>query len=217
MQEFELTANIRRETGSRASRRMRRAGSIPAVLYGAKKEPVWLSVDARNLKKKLENEAFGSSILSLEVENKKEPVILKALQRHPVSSRVTHLDFLRISETQQIQLRIPLHFINEDTSPAKKMGAVISHLITEVDVSCLPRNLPEAIPVDMSEMEIGQNIHLSDLKMPDGAALTVLSHGTDQAVANAAMPRGAEETSETEEAEGAEGAAEEGEQEKQSP
>ncbi|MBT8420599.1 MAG: 50S ribosomal protein L25/general stress protein Ctc [Gammaproteobacteria bacterium] len=202
MKEFEINANIRNETGSRASRRMRRGNNVPAVLYGAKKDPVSLFVDANELKKKLDNESFGFSILSLNVEDKKEPAILKAVQRHPVSSRIVHLDFQRISEASQIQLRIPLHFINEEASPAKQMGLGINRLITEVEISCLPRDLPEAIIVDMSNMAPGQNLHLSELILPEGAVLTALSHGTDQAVATVFTPRemsGTEETGVVEE------------------
>nr|VFJ46343.1 MAG: large subunit ribosomal protein L25 [Candidatus Kentron sp. FM]VFJ59887.1 MAG: large subunit ribosomal protein L25 [Candidatus Kentron sp. FM]VFK11658.1 MAG: large subunit ribosomal protein L25 [Candidatus Kentron sp. FM] len=189
MKEFELTANIREEIGSRASRRMRRGNSIPAVLYGAKKSSISLSVDSNELKKRLENESFGSHILSLNVKGKKEPAILKAIQRHPVNSQVVHLDFQRVSESQQIQLRIPIHFVNEDISPAKKMGALISHLITEVDVNCLPRNLPEAITVDVSGIQLGQSLHLSELTLPEGVSLASLSHGANQPVATVSMPR----------------------------
>lgn len=198
MNEFELTTSIRDESGSRASRRMRRRNTIPAVLYGAKKDPVSLSINANELNKKLENESFGSHILSLHVGDRKESAILKAVQRHPVSSQVIHLDFQRVSETRRIQLRIPLHFVNENLSPAKQAGGVISHLITEVEVICLPRDLPEAIIVDVSKMQLGQTLHLSELTLPEGIVLTALSHGMDQAVAVVSIPRGISETSETE-------------------
>ncbi|VFN02985.1 MAG: LSU ribosomal protein L25P [Candidatus Kentron sp. G] len=207
MKEFELTANIREEIGSRVSRRMRRANSIPAVLYGAKKSSLSLSVDSNELKKKLENESFSAHILNLNVKGQKEPAILKAIQRHPVNSQVIHLDFQRVSESQQIQLRIPIHFVNEDISPAKKRGALINHLITEVDVSCLPRDLPEAITVDVSGIQLGQSLHLSELTLPEGISLVSLSHGADQPVATVSMPRDIPESTDT-------GEIEEGQEEK---
>jgi large subunit ribosomal protein L25 len=206
MNEFELTAEIRSAKGSRASRRMRRANTIPAILYGAKKDSLPLSVNAHELKKKLDSESFSSHILSLNVENRKEPAILKAIQRHPVSSQVIHLDFQRISEDQKIQLSVPLHFIDEDVSPTKKMGGVISHSITEVEITCLPKDLPESIAVDMSRMQPGKNLHLSELTPPKGIVLTALAHGVDQTVASASIPRGASETSEMDETTQEEGA-----------
>nr|VFK05707.1 MAG: large subunit ribosomal protein L25 [Candidatus Kentron sp. H]VFK06366.1 MAG: large subunit ribosomal protein L25 [Candidatus Kentron sp. H]VFK09695.1 MAG: large subunit ribosomal protein L25 [Candidatus Kentron sp. H] len=193
MKKFELVANIRNEMGSRASRRMRRGNNIPAVLYGTKKSSIPLSINANELNKKLENKSFGCHILSLNIKEQKESAILKAIQRHPVNSQVIHLDFQRVSETQQIQLHVPLHFINEDVSPAKRAGGVINHLITEVEVVCLPKDLPEAIAVDMSEIQLGQNLHLSELTLPEGIMLTALSHGMNQTVGAVSARRGASE------------------------
>jgi len=189
MKEFELTADIRDELGSRASRRMRRDNRIPAVLYGAKKDTISLFLDANELNKKLENESFGSRVLTLGLQNQKEAVVLRTLQRHPVNSRVIHVDFQRVSATQQLQLRVPLRFINEEHSAAKRMGAVFSRLITEVEVVCLPKDLPEAISVDISEVEIGQTMHLSELTPPEGVTFTALSQGMDQGMISVSASR----------------------------
>nr|VFK23421.1 MAG: large subunit ribosomal protein L25 [Candidatus Kentron sp. LFY] len=189
MKEFELTANIRHEMGTGASRRMRRGNRIPAILYGAKKDAIPLFLDTNELGKQLENESFGSRVITLNVENAKESVVLKAIQRHPASSRVLHVDFQRVSETRQLQLRVPLHFVNEDKCIGKKEGGMISHLLPDVEITCLPRNLPEAISVDMSKIQLGETLHLSDLTVPENVTLTALSHDLDQAVATVSAPR----------------------------
>nr|VFK47917.1 MAG: LSU ribosomal protein L25P [Candidatus Kentron sp. TC]VFK60298.1 MAG: large subunit ribosomal protein L25 [Candidatus Kentron sp. TC] len=202
MKEFELTANIRHETGTGASRRMRGSNRIPAILYGAKKDAIPLSLDTNAFKKQLENESFGSRVITLNIGDEEESVVLKALQRHPANSRILHVDFQRISEATRIQLRIPLHFINEDKCVGKKKGGVISYLLTEVEVTCLPKDLPEAISVDMSEVEIGQTLHLSDLAVSENVTLVALSHDMDQGVVTISAQHDSmdeEETSETEE------------------
>nr|VFJ62813.1 MAG: LSU ribosomal protein L25P [Candidatus Kentron sp. FW]VFJ68765.1 MAG: LSU ribosomal protein L25P [Candidatus Kentron sp. FW] len=202
MKELELTASIRHEMGTGASRRMRRGNRIPAILYGEKKDVVPLSLDANTLKKQMENESFGSRIITLNVENAKESAVLKEIQRHPSSSRVLHVDFQRVSETSQIQLNIPLHLINEDTCVGKRAGGVINRLLVEVEVSCLPKDLPEAIPIDIANMEIGQTLHLSDLVVPEGVTLTALSHDMDQGVVTISAPYVSAEEEEEETLEG---------------
>nr|VFK60273.1 MAG: large subunit ribosomal protein L25 [Candidatus Kentron sp. UNK]VFK68394.1 MAG: large subunit ribosomal protein L25 [Candidatus Kentron sp. UNK] len=182
MKDFELTANIRHEIGTGASRRMRGGNRIPGILYGAKKDAIPLSLDTNEFKKQLEDESFGSRVITLNMESGEESVVLKALQRHPANSRILHVDFQRVSATTQIQLRIPLHFINEDKCIGKKKGGVINYLVPEVEVSCLPKDLPEAISVDMSEVEIGQTLHLSDLIVSENVTLVALSHDMNQGV-----------------------------------
>nr|VFK36360.1 MAG: large subunit ribosomal protein L25 [Candidatus Kentron sp. SD]VFK38558.1 MAG: large subunit ribosomal protein L25 [Candidatus Kentron sp. SD]VFK78644.1 MAG: large subunit ribosomal protein L25 [Candidatus Kentron sp. SD] len=201
MKKFELTANVRYEMGTGASRRMRRGNRIPAILYGAKKNAIPLSLDGNEFGKQLEDESFGSRVITVNVENAKEPVVLKAVQRHPANSRILHVDFQRVSESRELQLRIPVHFINEDKCPGKKAGGIISHLFPEVEVICLPKDLPEAISVDMSEIQLGQTLHLSDLVVPEGVTLTALSHDLDQAVVTISAPRDSMEEEDTSEAE----------------
>jgi len=201
MKEFQLIANIRHEMGTGASRRMRRGNRIPAILYGAGKGVIPLFLDTHEFGKQLENESFGFHIITLDVEGTKESVVLKAIQRHPANSRILHVDFQRISQASQLQLRIPLHFINEDTCVGKRVGGVINHLLIEVDVSCLPKDLPEAISVDMSKLQLGQTLHLSDLVIPEGVTLTALSHDMDQAVVTISAPHDSVEEEEIMESE----------------
>ncbi len=210
MNEFEIIAETRTDTGKADIRRLRRTGKCPAVVYGAGKDPQPLSIDQNDLNKHLQNEAFHSHLLTLKIGSKKQQVVLKAMQRHPVNSQVTHLDLLRASAKQKLHMSVPLHFINEDDCPGKKAGGVINHLIVEVEIICLPKDLPRFIEVDMEAMEINDTLHLSNLVLPGGIELTVLSHGgdlhdQDQPVVNIAEPREIEEEEEVvadEEAEG---------------
>nr|VFK33611.1 MAG: LSU ribosomal protein L25P [Candidatus Kentron sp. MB]VFK76282.1 MAG: LSU ribosomal protein L25P [Candidatus Kentron sp. MB] len=200
MKEFQLTANIRHELGTGASRRMRRANQIPAILYGTKKESIPLFLDAHEFNKQLEDQAFGSSIITLNLENAKEPVILKALQRHPVRSRhILHIDFMRVSASEQLQIRVPIHFINEEKCMGKKAGGIVNRLLQELEIACLPKDLPEAITIDMSSMQLGQTLHLSDLTVPEGITLTALTHGQDQTVITISSPRDSAEGGEGQE------------------
>ncbi|MGI0117129.1 50S ribosomal protein L25/general stress protein Ctc [Zooshikella sp. RANM57] len=181
--EFSLTLEKREDVGKGASRRLRReAQQVPVIIYGGEKAPVQATVTQREMKKALENEAFYSHILTLELDGQQEQVILKDLQRHPAKGFIMHADFLRVSANQKITTHVPLHFINEDKSVGVKAGGVVAHSAVEVEVRCLPANLPEFIEVDMTEVEVGQNIHLSDLKLPEGVELVELSHGTDHDV-----------------------------------
>jgi large subunit ribosomal protein L25 len=171
MNEFELQAELREERGKGAARRLRRAGMIPAVLYGADKGVVSLKLDAVAVHKQLENEAFFSTILNIKVGSDGTQAVLKALQRDPASDRVVHVDLLRISSTQELTINVPLHFLNDEECPGKKAGGVTSHLVTDVTVSCLPQNLPEYIEVDMGMLDIGDALHFSDIKLPEGVTL----------------------------------------------
>ena len=186
MVDFVLNAQARSDLGKGASRRLRRnAGLIPAVVYGGEKAPQSLTLELREISKLLENEAAFSHVITLNVGAAKETVLIKALQRHPSKGFVMHADFQRVVAGQKLTAHVPLHFINEATAVGVKVGGgEISHVISEVEVSCLPKDLPEFIEVDLAKVELGQIVHLSDLKLPKGVELVQLAHGNDLAVAN---------------------------------
>jgi large subunit ribosomal protein L25 len=180
MSDFELTAEVREDMGKGASRRLRRlADQIPAILYGGDKPPQPLTLVRKDLEHALENEAFYSHVLTLHVGKAKEKAILKDLQRHPARDRVMHADFLRVSDDVKIKVNVPLHFTNEDTAPGVVEGGVVQHASTEIEVQCLPGDMPEFIDVDLGELSIGDNVHLSDLKLPKGVESVALSHGEE--------------------------------------
>ena len=207
MSDFVLNAEPRSEQGKGASRRLRRTGKVPAVMYGAGKDPVMLSLDHNVLVHQLENEAFFSSILTVKMDNDEDQAIIKDLQRHPSKPYILHMDLQRVSATEAIRVQVPLHFINEEKCPGVKAGGVITHNLTEVEVSCLPKHLPEFIELDLGGLELEGTVHLTDLKLPEGVELVELMHGEghDQPVVGIHMPRGAKE--EVEEEEGGEGEA----------
>lgn len=184
--EFALNAEVRSDLGKGASRRLRRNVSmVPAVIYGGEKAPQSISLLAKDLAKLLENEAAFSHVLNLNVAGTNESVVIKALQRHPAKGYVLHADFQRVVAGQKLTAHVPLHFINEASAVGvKQQGGEISHTISEVEVSCLPKDLPEFIEVDMAAVEVGQTIHMSDLKLPKGVELVALAHGNDLAVSN---------------------------------
>lgn len=194
-QEFAFDVFLRDDKGKGASRRLRREErKIPAIIYGANKEPVAISLWHNDLKKALEHEALFSHILTLNLDGQQESVILKDLQRHPFKPLLTHADFLRVEKGHELHVNVPLHFINEDKADAIKLqGGMISHQQTEVEVICLPKDLPEFIEVDVTEMQMDQTLHLSDLKLPSGVRLAALAQGEDHdlAVASIHKPRGA--------------------------
>ncbi len=186
MTDFALNAEVRSDLGKGASRRLRRnVAMVPAVIYGGEKAPQSISLLAKDFAKLLENEAAYSHVLSLNVAGSNESVIIKALQRHPAKSYVLHADFVRVVAGQKLTAHVPLHFINQETSVGvKQQGGEVSHVLAEVEVSCLPKDLPEFIEVDMAKVEVGQIVHLADLKLPKGVELVALAHGNDLAVAN---------------------------------
>ena len=204
-QEFVIEAFPRDDQGRGASRRLRREErKIPAIIYGGNKDATPIAIWHNELKKALENEAFFSHVLTVELNGKKESVILKDLQRHPYKPILTHADFLRVDKDHEIHVNVPLHFINEDTAPAIKLhGGVANHQINEVEVICLPQNLPEFIEVDMTTVEMDQVVHLSDLKLPKGVKVAALQQGEDHdlPVASIHKPKGAK----ADDAEGEEG------------
>ncbi|ERP90665.1 MAG: 50S ribosomal protein L25 [Alcanivoracaceae bacterium] len=209
--EFLLNAEIRSDAGKGASRRLRRLQDrVPGILYGGEAEPQMISVELRELKKALENEAFYSHILTLKVDGKDVQAVLRDLQRHPAKGVPTHADFLRVDKTHKITMNVPLHFINEAGSiGVKKQGGEIQHNISEVEVSCLPQDLPEFIEVDMAEVEMNAIVHLSDLKLPKGVELTQLALGDDHDQPVAAIHAPKVRASESDDEEGGEEAASE--------
>ncbi|MDM8350330.1 50S ribosomal protein L25/general stress protein Ctc [Pseudomonas sp. sp1636] len=196
--EFALNAEVRSDLGKGASRRLRRnVAMVPAVIYGGEKAPQSISLLAKELAKLLENEASFSHVLSLNVAGSNESVLIKALQRHPAKGYVLHADFIRVVAGQKLTAHVPLHFLNQETSVGvKTQGGEVSHTLVEVEVSCLPKDLPEFIEVDMAAVEVGQIVHLSDLKLASGIELVALAHGNDLAVANIHASRVAKDTEE---------------------
>ncbi len=178
--EFEINAQSREDAGKGASRRLRRTAQIPGIVYGGKSEPKSITLSHNELMLHLENEAFYSHILNLKIDGKAEQVILKDLQRHPAKPRLLHVDFQRVSAKSKLRTSIPLHFIGEDVAPGLKMGGAVSHSVTSVEVICLPKDLPEYIEVDTSSMEIGDNVHLSELVLPEGVEIPALAQGEEQ-------------------------------------
>ena len=195
--DFTLNAKGREDTGKGASRRLRRlAGEIPAIIYGGKKQPEQVALAHKDVMKALENEGFFSQVISLDVDGKSEDVVIKDIQRHPAKALVLHMDFLRVSKTTKLTTKIPLHFINEDVCVGVKMGGgLIAHSMTELEIQCLPKDLPEYLDVDMAEVEIGQTVHISDIKLPEGVESVALSHGEDHdlPVATVNKPKAVEE------------------------
>ena len=204
---FELVAEFRDDQGKGASRRLRRSGKVPAILYGGHQDARALALDHARLVLMLDNERFYSTILSLKVGEEKQAAVLKDLQRHPYKNQVVHIDFQRVLEDEKIRMRIPLHFLNETTAVGvKTQGGVVSHLRNDLEVSCLPKDLPEYIEVDLQELGLGQLIHLSELKLPEGVELPELIHGHDAPVVSIHAQR-AEEVAPVAEAAAVPGAA----------
>jgi large subunit ribosomal protein L25 len=191
MTDFTLNAQVRSDLGKGASRRLRRNESlVPAVIYGGDKAPQSISLLGKDLAKMLETEASFSHVLTLIVDGQNESVLIKALQRHPAKGFVLHADFVRVVEGHKLTATVPLHFINQESSVGvKKQGGEILHNINEVEVSCMPQDLPEFIEVDMANVEVGQVLHMTDLKLPKGVELVALAHGSDLPVANVHAPR----------------------------
>jgi large subunit ribosomal protein L25 len=180
-EDFKLNAKVREHAGKGASRRLRRiANEVPGIVYGDNKTPVNISINHNELIRHLEHEAFYSHIITLDLGGQSESVILKDLQRHPAKAQILHADFLRVSKTKKIHVNVPLHFINEDTCKGVKLGGgSIAHNLTQLEVACLASDLPEYIEVDLADVDVGQILHISDLKLPKGVESVALSHGAD--------------------------------------
>ncbi len=200
---IEINAVKRDVKGTGASRRLRRAGTVPGVVYGAGKDAVNLEVNHKELFLQFRHEAFHASILSLILDGKKEDVLLRDFQMHPVRNTIQHIDFQRVSATEKIHVKVPFHFLNAETAPGVKLGGgIVAHIMTEAEVSCLPKDLPEFLEVDLGALEIGNSVHLSQVTLPEGVEFVQLAHGNDAAVAAIAKTRGgvsddAEEAAET--------------------
>jgi len=208
---YELTAQLREQRGTAHSRRLRHQGQVPAVVYGAGKDNVSLTLDHTTMYRSIAVEAFHSNLLNLSVGGKSEQVILRDVQMHPFKPQILHLDFQRVSATEKLHMKVPIHVLGGDVAPGVKTeGGIVSHLITEVDISCLPKDLPEFLEVDISGLELHQAVHLSDIKLPEGVDMTAFAHGSeDLAVANVAPAKIIEEeVEEAEEGELLEGEAE---------
>ena len=192
--QFELTAELREDKGKGASRRLRRlADQVPAIIYGGKEDPKPLTLVRKDFEKALENEAFFSHVLSINVGGTTEKAILKDLQRHPAKDVVMHADFLRVDDKVAIKVHVPIHFVNEDTCYGVKMeGGMVQHQVTDIEVSCLPADIPEYIGVDMAEVKSGEIVHLTDITLPEGVTSVALALGDDHdlAVASVIPPKG---------------------------
>ncbi|WP_240126413.1 50S ribosomal protein L25/general stress protein Ctc [Thermomonas alba] len=184
MSEHTLQATGRNVAGKGASRRLRRSAAIPAIVYGGKSAPQPIQLEHEKIWQASQHEWFYSSILNLDIDGKVEQVLLRDMQRHPYKQLILHLDFQRVDASQTLRARVPLHFLNQEKSPAgKTSGVVITHELTEVEVSCLPKDLPEAIEVDLADLAVGAVVHLSDLKLPAGVELPALKLGKEHDVA----------------------------------
>ena len=192
-QMFEVEASVRHDMGKGASRRLRREKKVPGVVYGGKKDALSLTIEHNKLAKSLENEAFYSHILTLKTDTDSERVILKAVQRHPFKPIIMHVDFQRINMHEKLHMHIPLHFTGEETAPGVKEGGLVSHIMSDVEVSCLPGDLPEYIELDISDLGMNGIKHLSDLKLPKGVEIVALTHEDDKPVVSIHMPRTEEE------------------------
>ena len=180
-EDFDLVAEIREDAGKGASRRLRREGKVPAIIYGAGRPPRALAFDHNQVLLELDNEKFYSSVLSIKVGEKSQAAILKDLQRHPAKRQILHMDFQRIVEDEEIRMNVPIHFVGEDVAPGVKQGGgKVSHLRTDVEVVCLPKFLPEYLEVDVSELELDEYLYLSDIKLPEGVQVPELAQEDEQ-------------------------------------
>lgn len=194
---YELSAETRKGLGKADSRRMRRvANQIPAIIYGAGKTPTPILINHHQMDNALKNDAFYSHILTVRVGSTEEKVVLKALQRHPSRPQILHADFLRISASEKLHMNVPIRFINEEVAPGvKEDHGLVSHLLNDVEIRCLPSDLPEFIEADLSELGMDQSFHLSQLKVPHGVEIVALLHEDDRPVASIHKPH-MEETEE---------------------
>ena len=197
--QFEVIANARTVQGSGASRRLRRAGTVPGIVYGGNAAPIAIETDHNDLLLKLKKEAFHSSIINLVIDGKKEQVLLRDTQVHAYKPLVLHIDFQRVDATHELHIKVPLHFVNEDTAPGVKLGGgLVNHVMTELEIQCLAKDLPEFIEVDVGALKIGENLHASQLKLPQG--VKAVMHGADDPIVVGIVGKGgsAEEAAEGE-------------------
>ncbi|NOT11073.1 MAG: 50S ribosomal protein L25/general stress protein Ctc [Methylococcaceae bacterium] len=176
---FEFIANSRGQSGKGAARRVRRQGDVPAVIYGGHKDPQMLVLNHNDIIKHLDHEAVYSHILDVTIDGQTEKAVLKGVQRNPARFQVLHLDFQRVSMSEALKVHVPLHFVNESSSVGGKKGGIAAHSMVDVEVSCLPSNLPEYLEIDLANLDVGETIHLSDIKLPDGVEIVVLAQGPE--------------------------------------
>ena len=187
---IEINAVLRDAKGTGASRRLRHEGKVPGVLYGGKGDAKSIELNAKDLYMQFKHEAFHASILTLNLDGKKESVLLRDYQMHPVRNNIQHIDLQRIDENKKLSVKIPFHFLNEDVAPGVKLeGGVVSHIMVDVDISCLPKDLPTYIEVDLVNLSIGDSIHLSEIKAPEGVELTSLSEENDPIITSVSKPK----------------------------
>lgn len=199
---FNLDADIRTDLGKGASRRLRHTDKVPAILYGADKEPLALTLEHNKVYQAQEFEAFYSHVLTLNINGEKVEALVKDMQRHAYKPKVMHLDFLRVDATHVITTNVPLHFVNEESAHSIRMlGGHAEHHLADIHISCLPAHLPEFVEVDLSDMELGQTLHLSDIKLPEGVSSVELAKGEghDVAVVTVKTAKGAADADESEE------------------
>lgn len=208
-----IIAELRDVQGTGASRRLRHTGKIPAILYGSGKDTAMLTLSHNSLIHNLDDESFHSSILTVEVDGKKEKAILRDVQMHAFKQLIMHIDLQRVSAKDKMHMNVPFHFTGGDEAPGVKVEeGIVSHLVNELDIVCLPDDLPEFIAVDISALNLGDSIHLSEITLPDGVESSALSHGDDLAVVTIVAVRGSDEDDETAEAEEGDEEAEEGDE-----
>lgn len=187
---IEMNVKKRDAQGTGASRRLRRADQVPAIIYGGDKPATPITLDHNEIFHALRKEAFHASVLTLNVEGTKETVLLRDTQMHAYKLQVLHVDFQRVDATHKLHTKVPFHFVNADAAPGVKLqGGIVSHVMNELDVQCLPSQLPEFIEVDLSGLSVGHSIHVSQIKLPAG--VEALTHGTDPVIVTLTLPRGA--------------------------
>lgn len=188
---IEVVAESRKGQGTGASRRLRRTGRVPGIVYGGKKPAVSIEVDHKAIYQQLRNEKFHASILMLALDGAREQVLLRSVNMHPFKLEVQHIDFQRVSADEKIHMKVPLHFVNAEISPAvKEQGGLVTHVFNEIDIRCLPANLPEFIEVDLSHLSIGHSLHIREVKLPEGVEIS-LRPGENPTVASAQIPKAA--------------------------
>ena len=190
---IEISATSRKAQGTGASRRLRKTGRVPGIVYG-EREPTLIDLDHNNLYHALRKESFHASVLTLELDGKKEQVLLRDFNMHPFRQQVQHIDFQRVDKNKKIHMKVPLHFLNAETSPGvKESGGIVSHVMNDLNIACLPDDLPEFIEVDLSSLSLSHSIHVSDIKLPKGIEVAGHGHVGEAVVATVQIPRGAVE------------------------
>jgi large subunit ribosomal protein L25 len=198
---IEIKASKRDVIGTSASRRLRHAGTVPGVIYGGSEDAFAISLNAKELFMEFRHEAFHASVLDLILDGKKESVLLRDFQMHPVRNTIQHIDFQRVDQNKPIHMKVPFHFVNEDLAPGVKVGGgIVAHILTEAEVTCLPKDLPGFIEVDVAELELGHAIHLTEVTLPEGVAFTALAHDDDAPIVSIAKTRGSISSSTDEDA-----------------